>query len=75
LTYINLQLEYESLLTVGLPEEFEQLRRYARELEFDDEPDYEGVFQTLEYSPLSFTPAHRSASAFPLPGHKIRHEL
>ncbi|KNZ75498.1 Casein kinase I like protein [Termitomyces sp. J132] len=31
------------LLTVGLPEEFDVLYKYARGLEFDDLPDYEGL--------------------------------
>lgn len=33
----------EELLTVGLPPEFDVLYRYARTLEFDDLPDYEGL--------------------------------
>ncbi|KAG6868285.1 hypothetical protein C0993_005570, partial [Termitomyces sp. T159_Od127] len=37
------KLEAEPLLTVGLPEEFEILYKYARGLEFDDLPDYEGL--------------------------------
>ncbi|KAG6845721.1 hypothetical protein H0H87_004987 [Tephrocybe sp. NHM501043] len=37
------KLEAEPLLTVGLPEEFQVLYQYARGLEFDDLPDYEGL--------------------------------
>ncbi|KAF5378093.1 hypothetical protein D9615_007600 [Tricholomella constricta] len=37
------KLEAEPLLTVGLPPEFDVLYRYARGLEFDDLPDYEGL--------------------------------
>ncbi|KAH0584373.1 hypothetical protein H2248_009912 [Termitomyces sp. 'cryptogamus'] len=37
------KLEAEPLLTVGLPEEFDVLYKYARGLEFDDLPDYEGL--------------------------------
>ncbi|KAF8638124.1 hypothetical protein AX17_002423 [Amanita inopinata Kibby_2008] len=33
----------EPLLTLGLPAEFDVLYRYARGLEFDDLPDYEGL--------------------------------
>ena len=33
----------EELLTLGLPAEFDVLYRYARTLEFDDLPDYEGL--------------------------------
>lgn len=33
----------EKLLTLGLPPEFDVLYRYARSLEFDDLPDYEGL--------------------------------
>ncbi|KAF9035295.1 kinase-like domain-containing protein [Panaeolus papilionaceus] len=33
----------EELLTLGLPQEFDVLYRYARGLEFDDLPDYEGL--------------------------------
>ena len=33
----------EDLLTLGLPQEFDVLYRYARTLEFDDLPDYEGL--------------------------------
>ncbi|KDR72790.1 hypothetical protein GALMADRAFT_142524 [Galerina marginata CBS 339.88] len=33
----------EELLTLGLPPEFDVLYRYARTLEFDDLPDYEGL--------------------------------
>lgn len=33
----------EELLTLGLPPEFDVLYRYARSLEFDDLPDYEGL--------------------------------
>lgn len=33
----------EALLTVGLPPEFDVLYKYARGLEFDDLPDYEGL--------------------------------
>jgi len=33
----------EELLTLGLPPEFDVLFRYARTLEFDDLPDYEGL--------------------------------
>ena len=33
----------EPLLTLGLPPEFDILYRYARGLEFDDLPDYEGL--------------------------------
>ena len=33
----------EELLTLGLPPEFDVLYRYARNLEFDDLPDYEGL--------------------------------
>lgn len=35
----------EPLLTVGIPPEFDILYRYARGLEFDDLPDYEGLRQ------------------------------
>lgn len=37
------KLEVESVLTVGLPAEFEILFKYARGLEFDDLPDYNGL--------------------------------
>ncbi|KAF9523034.1 kinase-like domain-containing protein [Crepidotus variabilis] len=37
------KLAHEELLTVGLPPEFDVLFRYARGLEFDDLPDYEGL--------------------------------
>ncbi|KAG6811326.1 hypothetical protein H0H92_007990 [Tricholoma furcatifolium] len=37
------KIEAEPLLTVGLPEEFEILYKYARGLEFDDLPDYDGL--------------------------------
>ena len=33
----------EPLLTLGLPPEFDVLYRYARGLEFDDLPDYDGL--------------------------------
>ncbi|KAF8193798.1 kinase-like domain-containing protein [Pholiota molesta] len=33
----------EERLTLGLPPEFDVLYRYARELEFDDLPDYDGL--------------------------------
>ena len=33
----------EELLTLGLPPEFDVLYRYARTLEYDDLPDYEGL--------------------------------
>ncbi|RDB22353.1 Casein kinase I isoform delta [Hypsizygus marmoreus] len=39
------KLEAEPLLTLGLPPEFDVLYRYARGLEFDDLPDYEGLRQ------------------------------
>lgn len=35
--------ETELVLTVGLPEEFDTLYKYARALGFDDTPDYEGL--------------------------------
>jgi casein kinase I family protein HRR25 len=37
------KLECEATLTQGLPEEFDILYTYARNLEFDDLPDYEGL--------------------------------
>jgi len=37
------KLETEQLLTVGLPEEFDIFYKYARSLEFDDLPDYNGL--------------------------------
>ncbi|EAU83547.2 CK1/CK1/CK1-D protein kinase [Coprinopsis cinerea okayama7 len=37
------KLEHEATLTEGLPEEFHVLYTYARNLEFDDLPDYEGL--------------------------------
>lgn len=37
------KLKHEPLLTVGLSPEFDVLYRYARGLEFDDLPDYEGL--------------------------------
>ncbi|KAF8645381.1 hypothetical protein AX16_007883 [Volvariella volvacea WC 439] len=37
------KLKAEPILTLGLPEEFDILYRYARSLEFDDLPDYEGL--------------------------------
>lgn len=37
------KLEAEPHLTLGLPPEFDVLYRYARGLEFDDLPDYEGL--------------------------------
>ncbi|CAK5263615.1 unnamed protein product [Mycena citricolor] len=37
------KLAAEPLLTCGLPPEFDVLYRYARGLEFDDLPDYEGL--------------------------------
>lgn len=37
------KVKAEPLLTMGLPQEFDILYRYARGLEFDDLPDYEGL--------------------------------
>ncbi|TFK71407.1 kinase-like protein [Pluteus cervinus] len=37
------KIKAEPLLTMGLPQEFDILFRYARGLEFDDLPDYEGL--------------------------------
>lgn len=37
------KLETETLLTVGLPQEFDIFYKYSRGLEFDDLPDYEGL--------------------------------
>jgi len=37
------KIAHEELLTLGLPPEFDVLYRYARTLEFDDLPDYEGL--------------------------------
>ncbi|KAH8827290.1 kinase-like domain-containing protein [Flagelloscypha sp. PMI_526] len=37
------KLSSEELLTVGLPAEFDVFYRYARGLEFEDLPDYEGL--------------------------------
>lgn len=37
------KIETESLLTVGLAVEFDVLYKYARGLEFDDLPDYDGL--------------------------------
>ncbi|KIK05064.1 hypothetical protein K443DRAFT_675361 [Laccaria amethystina LaAM-08-1] len=37
------KLAHDETLTVGLPPEFDVLFRYARGLEFDDLPDYEGL--------------------------------
>jgi len=37
------KLETESLLTVGLPAEFDVFYKYARSLDFDDLPDYDGL--------------------------------
>ncbi|EGN97475.1 hypothetical protein SERLA73DRAFT_92593 [Serpula lacrymans var. lacrymans S7.3] len=37
------KIEVESLLTVGLPIEFDVLYKYARGLEFEDLPDYDGL--------------------------------
>jgi casein kinase I family protein HRR25 len=37
------KIEVEPLLTVGLPAEFDVLFKYARGLDFDDLPDYEGL--------------------------------
>jgi casein kinase I family protein HRR25 len=37
------KVTHENLLTAGLPAEFDVLYRYARGLEFDDLPDYEGL--------------------------------
>ncbi|PFH46532.1 hypothetical protein AMATHDRAFT_154561 [Amanita thiersii Skay4041] len=37
------KISAEPLLTLGLPPEFDILYRYARGLEFDDLPDYEGL--------------------------------
>jgi casein kinase I family protein HRR25 len=37
------KLEFQSVLTVGLPTEFDALFRYARALEFADAPDYAGL--------------------------------
>ena len=37
------KLAHEEMLTLGLPPEFDVLYRYARSLEFDDLPDYEGL--------------------------------
>lgn len=37
------KLKNERVLTVGLSPEFDVLYRYARGLEFDDLPDYEGL--------------------------------
>jgi len=41
------KLECESLLTVGLPTEFEILYTYVRGLEFGDLPDYDGLRKLL----------------------------
>jgi casein kinase I family protein HRR25 len=35
--------DVEAVLTVGLPAEFDALFRYARGLEFGDQPDYDGL--------------------------------
>jgi casein kinase I homolog HRR25 len=37
------KLDVQSVLTVGLPAEFDALYRYARGLDFDDTPDYDGL--------------------------------
>lgn len=37
------KLETEALLTVGLPVEFDAFYKYARGLEFEDLPDYDGL--------------------------------
>ncbi|EPQ53214.1 protein kinase [Gloeophyllum trabeum ATCC 11539] len=37
------KLECENLLTVGLPQEFDIFYKYARGLEFDNLPDYQGL--------------------------------
>jgi len=37
------KLAMEGLLTVGLPEEFDILYKYARSLSFEDLPDYDGI--------------------------------
>jgi casein kinase I family protein HRR25 len=37
------KIETEPLLTVGLPAELDILFKYARGLEFDDLPDYDGL--------------------------------
>lgn len=37
------KLAVEAILALGLPSEFEILFKYARGLEFDDLPDYEGL--------------------------------
>lgn len=37
------KLQVEPLLTVGLPPEFDILYKYARSLEFDEVPDYDGL--------------------------------
>ena len=37
------KLETESVLTVGLPPEFDVFYKYVRALEFEDLPDYEGL--------------------------------
>ena len=39
----EVKIANEDLLTLGLPPEFDILYRYARTLEFDDLPDYEGL--------------------------------
>lgn len=39
----NKKIEVESVLTLGLPVEFDILFKYARGLEFDDLPDYDGL--------------------------------
>ncbi|KAH9939704.1 kinase-like protein [Epithele typhae] len=37
------KLETESVLTIGLPDEFDIFYKYVRALEFEDLPDYEGL--------------------------------
>jgi casein kinase I homolog HRR25 len=43
------KLETEELLTVGLPQEFDTLYRYARGLDFEDLPDYDGLRAMFRY--------------------------
>ncbi|KAF8888994.1 kinase-like domain-containing protein [Infundibulicybe gibba] len=65
----------EPSLTVGLPPEFDVLFRYARGLEFDDLPDYEGVAERagVEYDGVyDWTAVHPLGGVSARPPHGQR---
>lgn len=78
------KLANEEVVTLGLPPEFDVLYRYARTLEFDDLPDYEGLRQLfrglaeregIEYDGVfdwSASPATKDDSVVGVEG-RVRH--